>query len=161
MLDQELRATGLEVRVARKRRGALNEGVVGGGGVGVGGRASVVQRGKDAWGPAFLDEVADDLVVEVLDGRPLDLLADVLLLLGLEGELDEDLLELLVDVVDAKLLERVILYGIIVVRDQNRTIIVKLTSNISKPKMSCAKGKHRSRACEYADDVQECRSIER
>jgi hypothetical protein len=44
-----------------------------------------------------------------LDGSPLDLLADVLLLLGLEGELDEDLLELLVDVVDAQLLKAVVL----------------------------------------------------
>ena len=42
VLDQELRAAGLEVRVARKCSCALDEGVVGGGGVGVGGRASVV-----------------------------------------------------------------------------------------------------------------------
>ena len=45
-----------------------------------------------------------------LDGRPLDLLSDVLLLLGLERELDEDLLQLLVDVVDAELLEGVVLH---------------------------------------------------
>ena len=34
-----------------------------------------------------------NLVVEVIDGGPLDLLSNVLLLLGLESELDEDLLD--------------------------------------------------------------------
>jgi hypothetical protein len=43
------------------------------------------------------------------DRGPLDLLPDVFLLLSLEGELDEDLLELLVDIVDAQLLETVVL----------------------------------------------------
>ena len=43
-----------------------------------------------------------------LDGRPLDLLSDVLLLLGLEREIDEDLLQILVDVVDAELREGVV-----------------------------------------------------
>ena len=69
----------------------------------------VVQGGEDTGRTAFFDKVAHNLVVEVLDRRPLDLLADVLLLLRLEGKLDEDLLELFVDVVDAQLLERVVL----------------------------------------------------
>lgn len=34
-----------------------------------------------------------DFVVEVVDGSPLDLLSDVLFLLGLERELDENLLD--------------------------------------------------------------------
>ena len=80
----------------------------------------IIKGRKNTRRSLFFDEVADDLVVEVLDGRPLDLLADVLLLLSLEGELDEDLLELLVDVVDAELLEGVVLYGIVGVRDQNK-----------------------------------------
>lgn len=53
----------------------------------------------------LLDQIADDLVVEELDWLPLDALALVLLLLTLEGELDEHLLQLLVAVVDAELLE--------------------------------------------------------
>lgn len=64
------------------------------------GGASVVESGKDTGWTTFLDEVAYDLVVEVVDRCPLDLLANVFFLLGLEGELNEDLLELLVDVVD-------------------------------------------------------------
>lgn len=50
----------------------------------------VVEGGKDARRALLFDEVADDLVVEVLDRGPLDLLAHVLFLLGLERELDED-----------------------------------------------------------------------
>ena len=71
--------------------------------------ASVIEGSKDAGGTALLDEVADNLVVEVLDGCPLDLLSDVLLLLGLEREFDEDLLQLLVDVVDTQLFEGIVL----------------------------------------------------
>ena len=48
------------------------------------------------------------LVVEVVDVDPLDALALVLLLLLLEHELDEELLQLLVAVVDAELLEAVV-----------------------------------------------------
>lgn len=70
---------------------------------------SVVECSEDSWRTAFFDEVTDDLVVEVLDRVPFDLFADVFFLLSFQGELDEDLLELLVDVVDAKLLEGVIL----------------------------------------------------
>jgi hypothetical protein len=44
-----------------------------------------------------------------LDWGPLDLLAHIFLLLRLERELDEDLLQFLVDVVDAQLLEAVVL----------------------------------------------------
>lgn len=78
-----------------------------------------------------LDEVTDHLVVEVLDGGPLDPFLDVLLLqtstgvstctctllppsrpahlLRLQRQLDEDLLQLLVDKVDAELLKPVFL----------------------------------------------------
>ena len=77
------------------------------------GRRRIVEGCEDAGRPALLDKVAHDLVVEVLDGRPLDLLRSVLLLLGLERELDEDLLQLLVDVVDAKLLKGVVLSSVL------------------------------------------------
>jgi hypothetical protein len=47
------------------------------------------------------------LVVKELDGLPLNPFCAILFLLCLERELDEDLLQLLVAVVDAELLERV------------------------------------------------------
>jgi len=56
-----------------------------------------------------LDQVAHDLVVEKVDWRPLDAFRVVLGLLGAQRELNEDLLQLLVDVVDAELLEPVFL----------------------------------------------------
>ena len=52
-----------------------------------------------------LDQVTDDLVVEVVDVLPLDAFPQVLLLLRLQGQLDEELLELLVTEVDAELLK--------------------------------------------------------
>ena len=66
----------------------------------------LVQEIQQPLWPAF-DERAHDLVVEVLDGRPLDTLRGILFLLCLERELDEDLLQLLVHVVDAELLKGV------------------------------------------------------
>ena len=42
------------------------------------------------------------------DWSPLDLLSDIFLLFRLEGELDEDLLELFVDVIDAQLLKAIV-----------------------------------------------------
>ena len=68
-------------------------------------RAGVIEGGKNTRWATFFDQVAHDLVVEVLDRIPLDLLPNVLLLLGLEGEFDKDLLQLLVDVVNAELFE--------------------------------------------------------
>jgi len=65
--------------------------------------ASVVERGEDPRRTTFFDEVAYDFVVEILDGRPFDLFADVFFLLSFESKLDEDLLQFLVDIVDAKL----------------------------------------------------------
>lgn len=56
-----------------------------------------------------LNEFADDLVVEVVDGHPFDALLDILLLLCLQSQLYEDLLQLLVHKVDAELLKPVFL----------------------------------------------------
>ena len=55
-------------------------------------RAGVVEGGKNARRTTFFDQVAHDLVVEVLDWIPLDLFPNVLLLFSLESEFDEDLL---------------------------------------------------------------------
>lgn len=100
----------------------------------MGGGAGVVQGGEDTRGATFLDEVTYDLVVEVFDGVPLDLLPDILLLLGLECQLNENLLQLLVDVVDTKLLERVVLRFSEQYIPMSRMIVN--TSKISKPKIS-------------------------
>src|SRR4051812_37000854 len=54
------------------------------------------------------DEVDTWLVVGEIDESPVDLLADVLFLLELEDMLVELLLQLLVGIVDAELLERVL-----------------------------------------------------
>src|ERR1700676_1087017 len=71
--------------------------------------AGIIQRSKNSGRSLFLDEITQDLVVEILDGCPLDLLPNVLFLLCLECQFNEDLLQLLVDIVYAKLLERIIL----------------------------------------------------
>lgn len=65
--------------------------------------ARIVEGRKDAWWASFLNQVTDNLVVEVLDRRPFDLFSDILFLLRLERQLDENLLQFLIDVVDAKL----------------------------------------------------------
>lgn len=52
-----------------------------------------------------LNEVTNDDVVEVFHGLPLDALPQVLLLLLLEGQLDEQLLQLLIAEVNAELFE--------------------------------------------------------
>ena len=71
--------------------------------------ASVVESREDAGWSSFFDKIAYNLIVEVFDGGPFDLFADVFFLFGFEGQLDEDLLELLVDIVDAELFEGVVL----------------------------------------------------
>ena len=79
----------------------MDEAVIGSGRVCVCGSASVVESGEDTRGSSFFDEIAYNLVVKVLDRRPFDLFSNVLLLFSLQRELDEDLLQLLVNVVDA------------------------------------------------------------
>ena len=55
------------------------------------------------------DQVADGCVVEELDVRPRDAFTNILILFLLQSQLDEDLLQLLVAVVDDKLLKAVVL----------------------------------------------------
>lgn len=55
-------------------------------------RAGVVEGSENARWATFFDQVANDLVVKVVNRSPLDLLPNVFLLFSLEGELDEDLL---------------------------------------------------------------------
>jgi hypothetical protein len=83
----------------------LDETVVCGGGVSMSGHTCIVERRKDARRSSFFNQITNDLVIEKLDGGPLDLFSNVFFLLGLEGQLDKNLLQLLVDIVDAKLFE--------------------------------------------------------
>ena len=61
----------------------------------------VIQGCEDARRSFFFNQVADNLVVEELDGRPLDLFSNVFFLLSLESQLNKDLLQLFVDIIDA------------------------------------------------------------
>ena len=55
----------------------------------------------------LVNELADDSVVEVFNWGPQNTLSLVLLLLGLQSKLDKDLLQLLVAIINAKLLKTV------------------------------------------------------
>lgn len=122
MLDEELLTSHFKVGVASEHRGTLDKRVVGSRGIGMGCRCGVVQSGEDTCWTLILDERAHDGVVKVcagsatatkgrigrtFDGRPLDLLANIFLLLGLERQFDKDLLQLFIDIVDAELRRRV------------------------------------------------------
>lgn len=109
MFDQELSSASLEMRVASKTGASLYKTVVGCRGVCMCSCRSVIQGGEDPRGSTLLNEIADDLVVEIFDFRPLDPLTNIFLLLSLEGQLDENLLQLFVDIIDAELFEGVIL----------------------------------------------------
>ena len=103
--DEELSTSRFEVGVGREHGRTLNEAVVGGSRVRMCSRASVVQSREDARRTALLDKVADNLVVEELDWIPLDLFPNIFFLLRLQCQFYENLLQLLVDVVDAELLK--------------------------------------------------------
>lgn len=107
------------MRVRGETVETLNQRVVSGIRVGMSGRAGIVHGGENAWGSLLLDEVAHNLVVEEVDGSPLNALSDVLFLFGLEGELNKDLLKLFVDIVDAELFERVLLENLESINIQN------------------------------------------
>lgn len=109
MANQKLSTAGLEMGITCKCRRPLHKTVVCGCWIGMSSRACVVQGSKDPWRSALFYQVAHNLIVEVLDGGPFNLLADVFLLFGLQGQFDEDLLQFLVDIIDAQLLKRVIL----------------------------------------------------
>jgi hypothetical protein len=70
----------------------------------------LIKQSKDTGRGLLLDKVDNGLTIETeIDEVPLDLLTHVLLLLQLEHVVVEELLKLLVSVVDAKLLEAVVL----------------------------------------------------
>jgi hypothetical protein len=97
------------MRVAGKSGASLYETVVSCRRICMRSCRGVVQGSEDSRGATLLNEIADDLVVEVFDFRPLNPLTDIFLLLGLESQLDKNLLQLLVDIIDAELFEGVFL----------------------------------------------------
>ena len=105
MFDQELSSASLKMRVAGKSGASLYKTVVGCRRICMRSCRSVVQGSEDSRRATLLNEIADDLVVEVFDFRPLNPLTNIFLLLGLEGQLDENLLQLFVDVIDTELFE--------------------------------------------------------
>lgn len=92
MLHQELATTRLKVRIRCKSGGALDERAISSSWVGVSSSSGIIQGGKNSRWATFFNQIADNLVVEIVDWCPLNLLAYVFLLLGFEGELDENLL---------------------------------------------------------------------
>jgi len=58
----------------------------------MGRRAGVVESGENTRWTPFFNQVAHNLIVEVLDRSPLNLFPDVFLLFSFEGEFNEDLL---------------------------------------------------------------------
>lgn len=71
----------------------------------MGRRTSIVKRCEDTRWSTFFNEVTDDLVIEVLDWCPLDLFSDVFFLFRFQCKFNEDLLQLFINVIDAKLFE--------------------------------------------------------
>lgn len=69
----------------------------------------IVESDKEARWATFFYEITHRLIVKVSDRRPFDMFSNVFLLFSFECQLNEDLLELLVDVVDAQLFEAIIL----------------------------------------------------
>ena len=107
--DQELASTRLKVWVARQHRRALHERVIRRGRVRMSCHNRIVQRRENAWRALGLNQVTHNLVVEVLDRRPLNLLLRILFLLFFERQLNKDLLQLFIDIIDAQLLKGVVL----------------------------------------------------
>lgn len=71
--------------------------------------ANIVQDCHNARRTLLFDQVTADLVVEVLDVLPLNTFGIVFLLFSFEGELNENLLKLLIHEVDAHLFKSVFL----------------------------------------------------
>ena len=92
MLDEELCTASLKMQIASQGRSTLDEAVISRSRVCMSSRAGIIECSEDPRGTTLFDEIADDLVIEILNGRPFDLLPNVLLLLRLECQLDEDLL---------------------------------------------------------------------
>ena len=113
MSNQEFASSRLELGI-RYSAQSLRERSIGSGRIRMRRRTGIIERGKDSRRSFLLDEIADDLIIEVIDRGPLrialrvnrarmgrtrmtdlDLFSYVFLLLGFESELNEDLLQFL------------------------------------------------------------------
>ena len=86
------------------------------------GGADIIQNREDARGRLSLDQLAHSQVVEEVNLLPLDPLLLILLLLRLQSQFNEDLLQFLVDKVDAELFEAVLLKNLKAVNIKNSDI---------------------------------------
>ena len=86
------------------------------------GGADIIQNREDARGRLALDQLAHSQVVEEVNLLPLDPLLLILLLLRLQSQFNEDLLQFLVDKVDAELFEAVLLKNLKAVNIKNSDI---------------------------------------
>ena len=86
------------------------------------GGADIIQNREDARGRLALDQLAHSQVVEEVNLLPLDPLLLILLLLRLQSQFNEDLLQFLVDKVDAELFEAVLLKNLKAVNIKNSNI---------------------------------------
>ncbi|SRR6266702_2296924 len=137
VLYQKLGSAGLKVRVRGKSRGTLYKAVISCGRIRVCSRCGIVQSSENPRRAALLNKVADDLVIEVFDLCPLDLLTDIFFLFSLQSQLDEDLLQLFVDVVDAELLERIFLECQFSVASRSNLLALPRRSQIRKYPAMC------------------------
>src|SRR5271170_4433113 len=93
--------------IGREEVEPSNKCLVGSSRVCMSSRASIVQGREHPRGPFLFNQLTHDLVVKVLDGSPFDSFSFVFFLFGLQGQLNKDLLQFLVDVIDAELFEGV------------------------------------------------------
>jgi len=70
MLDQEFRSSGFELRITDTSQ-TLTKRSIGSDRIGVSGSASVVEGSEDTGRSFLLNQVAHNLVVEIVDWRPL------------------------------------------------------------------------------------------
>ena len=100
MFDHKLPLSWLEVRVRGESVKSLNKGLVCCARIGVCGRASIIQSCENPWRSFLFYQLTHNLIVEIIDGRPLNLFPCILFLLRLQSQLNEDLLKLLIDIID-------------------------------------------------------------
>lgn len=93
MSYEELALSGLKVLIAKIAE-TLSECRVCGDRIGVGCCTGIIERSKDARGTFLFDQVADNLVIKVLNWGPFDPLSRIFLLFRFKCELNEDLLRI-------------------------------------------------------------------
>ena len=107
MLDDELTLTRLEMCVRGKSIEPLDKCLICRSRISMSCSTGIIEGCEDARRSFFLDELAHNFIVKVVDWGPLNLLPSVFFLFGLQSQLDEDLLKLFVDIINTELLEAV------------------------------------------------------